>query len=242
MNSALCLICFKPNKIWMDFLGTFEHYNIYIIIDDNSIKYESQHENIHFIQILNDECDKKSFINLTFETIKKKITGWEKALYYFSYINTKHDNGWFIEDDVFFYNEQTLINIDVDYINSDLLIKGCDVNLTGEKTGWCWKNLDIKFDPPHYCSLCCAARMSRELISKFRDYATEHHTLFFLEAMIPTLCKKYNLTYNTPKELYTIVYRANYTLSDINKDYLYHTVKNMNNHILFRESFSNPRI
>ena len=35
-------------------------------------------------------------------TISKSITAWDKALYYFSHINTDCNHVWTIEDDVFF--------------------------------------------------------------------------------------------------------------------------------------------
>ena len=38
-------------------------------------------------------------------TIKKIITSWEKSIFYFSYIETKYENVWFKEDDVFFNDE-----------------------------------------------------------------------------------------------------------------------------------------
>ena len=37
MNNCICLICFKPNEIWLDFLATFIKYDIYLIIDDNDM-------------------------------------------------------------------------------------------------------------------------------------------------------------------------------------------------------------
>ena len=33
------LICFKPNDIYLDFLNKFSNYEVYIIIDDNSVNY-----------------------------------------------------------------------------------------------------------------------------------------------------------------------------------------------------------
>ena len=40
-NNCVCLICYKPNDIWIDFLSKFTKYDIYIVIDDNSADYKN---------------------------------------------------------------------------------------------------------------------------------------------------------------------------------------------------------
>jgi len=92
-NNCICLICYKPNDIWIDFLSKFTKYDIYIIIDDNSIQHDKL-SNINIIQINDNECIKNGFVNMNF-TIKKDVTSWEKAIYYFSTINTRYNNVWF---------------------------------------------------------------------------------------------------------------------------------------------------
>lgn len=135
-NNCVCLICYKPNDIWVDFLSKFTKYDIYIIIDDNSVSnYKEQYSkfsNINIIQINDNECKKNGFINMNF-TIKMDITAWEKSLYYFSSINTQYTNVWFFEDDVFFYDEKCLLDIDSKYNNSDLLSNSYSENINGHK-------------------------------------------------------------------------------------------------------------
>lgn len=236
MNNCLCIICFKPNDLWIEFLSKFVKYDIYIIIDDNSFNYVDKYKDnkkINIIQVVNQSCKINGFINMNF-TIKKYITGWEKAMYYFSSVNLTYDNVWFLEDDVFFYNEETLCNIDLVYTNSDLLSKTIRENKTGYKNDWLWPMIDIKLKPPYYACLCCAVRMSKQMLSKIKDYATIYKTLFFLEALFPTICKKNNLIYHTPPQFNSIIYRKDYNVNEINKFGLYHPVKNLNLHTLFR--------
>ena len=38
-KNKIALICFKPNDIYLDFLNKFSNYEVYIIIDDNSVNY-----------------------------------------------------------------------------------------------------------------------------------------------------------------------------------------------------------
>ena len=121
--------------------------------------------------------------------IEKEITAWDKSLYYFSSINTEYEKVWFFEDDVFFHDEESLLNIDSKYDNSDLLSNSYYENLNGHKNDWHWDRIDIRFEPPYYCAMVCCVRISSNLLSKIRNYANEHHTLFFLEALFSTICK-----------------------------------------------------
>jgi hypothetical protein len=233
---CICLICFKPHITWFNFLQNFINYDIYIIIDDNSIDYSKQYSkftNINVIQIKNEECKKNGFTNMNF-TIKKEISSWEKAMYYFSTINTKYNKMWFVEDDVFFYNEQSLINIDSKYENSDLLSNSYDENINGHKTNWHWGIININFEPPYYNAMVCCVRISSQLLSEIKNYANKYNTLFFLEALFPSICKKYNLEYETPCQLKNIVFRKDYIDTDINKNNLFHPVKDINKHIYYR--------
>jgi hypothetical protein len=43
------------------------------------------------------------------------------------------------------------------------------------------------------------------MISKIKEYVIQYKTLFFLEALFPTICKYYNLLHYTIDELKTIV-------------------------------------
>jgi hypothetical protein len=162
------------------------------MIDDNSKDYKRQYikfTNINIIQIDNEECKQKGFINMNF-TINKELTSWEKSIYYFSTINTEYNKLWFFEDDVFFYDEQSLLYIDSKYDNSDLLSNSYGENVNGHKNDWHWHKIDIKFQPPYYFTMVCCVRMTFNLLSEIKNYANEHNTLFFLEALFPTICKK----------------------------------------------------
>ena len=42
-KTCVCLICFKPNDIWIEFLSKFTKYDVFIIIDDNSKDYKDKY-------------------------------------------------------------------------------------------------------------------------------------------------------------------------------------------------------
>jgi hypothetical protein len=236
-NNCVCLICYKPNIIWIEFLSKFVNYDVYIVIDDNSEDYKGQYSeftNINIIQIKEEECISNGFINMNF-TMNKNVTGWEKSLYYFSTINTEYNKVWFFEDDVFFYDEKSLLQIDSKYNDSDLLSDSYNENPDGHKNIWLWDRIDIRFQPPYYSAMVCCVRISSNLLSKFKSYADEHNTLFFLEALFPTICKVNDMKYDTPIEFKNVVYRADYEDKQIDKNNLFHPVKDINRHRYYRD-------
>jgi hypothetical protein len=237
INKAVCLLCYQPTTVWVDFLSKFESYDVYIIVDDNNIDCKSlfpNNKNINFIKILDQECYDHGFMDINF-CINKKVTSWEKGLYYFSSLHTTYSYVWFFEDDVFFYNEMTLLGIDSKYEESDLISNVYSENKDGIISDWHWPRIVINQNPPYYCAMVCAVRMSTNMIICIKEYATKHNTLFFLEALFPTLCKSNHLKHDFALELSNIVYRKEYTTKDIEKINLYHPVKNIQQHIMFRE-------
>lgn len=230
-NNAICLITLNPNKIWCNFLNTFTSYKIFIIVDDNNFDlsdYESKYTNINFIKVDNELCKLAGYTDVNLE-VKKLISGWDKALYYFGIQNNnKYEFVWFIEDDVFFCNENTIIQIDMHYPNSDLLSNGYGES-DGNKNIWKWNSIDIiNYSPPYYSGMMCAVRMSIKMLNCINNYATLNGKLFFLEALFPTLSIKNNLLYDIPQELNEIHYR--YEFDNVNCNTLYHPIKDLNRH------------
>jgi len=238
MKNAICLICNKPNIIWFQFLSSFQHYDIYVIIDDNSINWKDKFSsflNIHCIQIKEEECLSKGFINTCSITFHKKVAGWTKALYAFCFLLPIYKHIWFFEDDVYFYDENNLFNIDKQYPYSDLLSNKYEENM-GDKKDWLWNRIKIEIPPPYYKAMICCIRMSFILLKKIKEYANEYKTLFFTEALFPTLCKTNKLIYVTPKELNTIFYRKLFLPKEINQTDIFHPIKNLTLHLQYRNS------
>jgi hypothetical protein len=242
MNSkAICLITFSPNELNLDFLSTFINYDIYVIIDDNLNTYselKTRYNNkINFIQIENINCANSGFKNTSSITLKKSVAGWDKALFYFACNHAyNYDYVWFMEDDVYFYNENTLIDIDNKYDKTDLL---CNSSFKEAKLNeWLWYRININFPTPYYCGMVCICRFSRNMLESIKDYTIQNKTLFFLEALFPTIAVKYNLTYiSNPIEFITVTHRENFSLNYelLNKTNLYHPIKDVTDHIKIRE-------
>jgi hypothetical protein len=235
-KEALCLIVNKPNKNYLDFLDNFVNYEIYVIIDDNTFDYSTQYKNdyknINLIQITDIYCKISGFINTNKIGVRKLISGWDKALLYFSVINKKHGFVWFIEDDVFFYNEESILNLDKKYKYYDILCN-CDF-IEGIYDTWLWKYIKIHLPKPHYKGMMCATRISRKLLDCINKYAKKNKQLFFLEALFPTITKYNNLTYYHPDELKTVLYRRDWNDREIDKINIYHPIKDQSKHVYFR--------
>jgi len=234
--NAVCLLCRVPHEEWISFLSTFKDYQVYIVVDDNTADYTAKYahfSSLHIIQIPNSECSTYGYLNMNF-CMRKSITAWEKAMYYFTRKNRSHDRIWFFEDDVFFHAEDTLRSIDRAYEDGDLLSNQYTENLTGDKSVWNWPHVDMRLPPPWHHAMCCAIRVTKRLLDTVLDYAEKHKTLFFLEAMFPTLCKQNSLIYHTPSELNYIDYKINFTETDITTKGLYHPIKEINRHRLIR--------
>ena len=235
---AICLVTFKPNEIYLDFFKNFIEYDIYIIIDDitfDSTELKLKYPTIDFIQIKNQDCLQSGFTNTSTITLQKPVVGWDKALYFFSYINNLYDYIWFMEDDIYFYDENTLKNIDKKYENNDIL---CNSSFTEAKLDeWLWNIIHINLPTPYYCGMMCVTRFSKNMIESIKDYAIKNNTLFFLEALYPTIAVKYNLKYlsNLP-EFLTVTHREIHDISTFNKSNLYHPVKNLKNHVEVRNN------
>jgi len=253
MKKAIALIVKEPKEIYLDFLATNTNYDIYIIIDsDKDLKLITgleKYKKLNFIQLSNQYCLNHGFKNVNFIGIKKLISGWDKALMFFSVIiPLKYEHVWFIEDDVFFLTEQLLTNLDAQYPNQDL-IANCDFDKTKVTTNksmnidWLWSKIDIQVPKPWFAGMMCITRMSKTLLYCIRWYATKYKTLFFLEALFPTITSHFNLSYVNPVELTTVTHRDVF-FEDLNnikeehekrlESHIFHPLKDLNKHKYLR--------
>ena len=231
MRNAICLITIKPSSVWIDFLKQFKQYDVYIVVDDLSVSGD-------FIKISNDDCIKHGYIHSSFmptsSLVFSEIIAWDRALYYFTNIQTSYDNVWFFEDDVFFYGENTIINVDSNYPNSDILCKQKNPEPKEGEWYWFWPAINPGFPGPYFHSPICAVRMSNRLLSHLNEYVKQNHKLFFIEAMFPSIAHYNDLVYDMPGEFSQLHWRKDWITSDIDKTQFFHPVKNMEQQSEFR--------
>jgi len=243
MKKAICLITTTPNKIWLEFLNNFENYDIYVVVDDlitDYKDYDQIYANIRFIKITDDECRQYGYIHSSYMPTSSlafnEIIAWDRALCYFTNMNTNYEQVWVFEDDVFFYSEETLLQIDLKHSSdADLLCK--DKNPEPKEGEWCWfwPAIEIHFHGPYFHSPICAIRLSKTYLEKLNDYIKTSKKLAFIEALLPSIAYYNNLKVELVDEFKKIVWRNNWQLSEINTHDIFHPIKNMEQQATFRK-------
>ena len=250
---AIALIVLEPREIYLDFLITFVNYDIYIIIDTDTdqtaITSLAKYKGLNFIQFDKQLCQNNGFQNVNYIGVKKLISGWDKALLFFSVIiPLKYKHIWFIEDDVFFLKEQQLTDLDVRYPKQDL-IANCDFKSQTTNNisefPWHWHKIDIEILEPHYSGMMCLVRLSNRLLQKIKWYATTYKTLFFLEALFPTIASHFSLSCVCPEELLTITFRDPFFEDNLDEElarlttHIFHPIKDLNKQLELRTKYLN---
>ena len=241
-NNYLCYMCVNLSDELLNISNQFvNYYKVFIVVDNNSQDL-SQFKIPNNIKIL--RIDDKKCINLGYKnanaTLKKNPVCWDKVFYYFSNIDTNYKNVWFIEEDVFIPNNNTIMELDRKYPEEDLL---CKYNISYDEDtdpAWNkfhWKRAEGKINKPWYRSLLCCHRQSRRNLLKVKEYVDKNGTLLFLEFMINTIAALNNHKVQTIPEFQTIHWRKNITLEDIknNKNNLFHPIKDLNKQLEYKK-------
>jgi hypothetical protein len=243
-NTAVCIICRDVHRAWLNFLNSFTYYDVYIVVDNNTDEDFSQYPNVKIIQIHNNnELERNGFTNSSTSPLLPyfpKIIAWDKALYHFSSMNLEYQHVWFIEDDCFFLSENTLKNIDNQYIDEDLITKDNIVNNEENPRGWHWSVINHLIKSPRCNSLIQTCRLSKCLLQKIKSFANEKGQLFFIECMFTTLAYQNNLKIVNPVELSKLSLNVYTDIPDVNEKYVYHAVKKIENHEMIRKKYRKP--
>jgi hypothetical protein len=139
------------------------------------------------------------FYNLTRSPYIKKPSAWDKSFYTIVQYNLleQYDYFYFIEDDVYSKNYETLISFITDaqsIFTVDLITK--KIRPKSNHPKWQhWKEDYInQFNNPHqsFNPLC---RLSKTLIKKILSYREQHNLFNFHEVLFASLCLEHNLSY-----------------------------------------------
>jgi len=242
-NNIICFLTVKPSELYYNECKKLlnKKYDIFICIDDNEYNIPNYDNIIPIIKINNKECEDNGFKN-TVIYCKNKACSRDKALYYFSRKYNKPFNYiWFIEEDVFFYDINTIINIDNKY-NGDLLSESNIIlNNYDDINKWPHWNRVINetnniLTFPFSKSMICAVRISNKLLKLINNYAEKNKILFMDEALFNTLALQNNLIIINPEELKYITYRDTFNLDNVtNTKYMYHPIKDIEYQSIIRK-------
>lgn len=235
----VCVLTRYLNQYWIDFLKAFTQYETYLVIDDYSTIHDKIIEGVHIVQVDDETCKTHNYYKSSSWTNLKDIISWDRALYYFNHVETDYENIWFLEDDVFIMSEKTLIDIDNQHPQSDLLTSFHEINPTGDiYAGWDhWINVIHRIGTPWAHSLVCACRLSRRLMERVDNYLNDRH-LMIIEALFNTLAIHYNYIVSNPVEMATTIkYNVPCDYNNINTSYIYHPVKKIEDQIFIRNKY-----
>lgn len=214
-------------------------YKIYVMVDDHNFdlkNIKNEFKNIYFLKINGKKCIDVGLgvVNPVIPKDCVRPSAWNKAIYYFSYKNMSFENIWFIEDDVFLCDFQTVLDIDSKHIGYDLLTASHNINNSGSIEGWVWwKTIPHYLSKPWAHSMVCACRVSQKLLLIVKEFALVHKTefgLLFIEFIFNTLALHHNLQVKTIEELACILAVKSWDVSEINANHLYHPVKDITLH------------
>jgi hypothetical protein len=240
-TSAICIVNRKPYIDHVEFYNTFEMYDIFFVVDDNDFdlgKMKAEYPRINFVQVPNEVCHKTGFKHSlhmpTSSLVFNEVVSWDKSIYFFSAINKRYDHVWFLEDDVVVHGENTFRNVDNKYPFSDLLCRDKTPEPKPDEWQWFWPAIQINFEGPYFHSMICACRMSKKFLFCLNEYVRANNTMFFIEAMFPSVSHKNNLLCDMPEEFKNIVWRREWQQEDFNQSDFFHPVKNFEAHKTFR--------
>ena len=239
-KTALCILTRFFNKDWIDFLKTFKHHDVFLVIDDNTVSYDSTIvDGVTLVQVSDEDCIKNNYYKSSCWSNLKDIVAWDRALYYFNRVNTQYSHVWFLEDDVFIMSEKVITNIDEKYPESDLLTAFHEINENGDvHNGWNhWVNVIHRIGTPWAHSLVAASRLSRRLLKEVDLYLRDRH-LMFIEALFNTLALHRGFKVDNPIEMSSITYDTKWDKDYIDIAKIYHPMKIRLDHDYIRKRYS----
>ena len=201
---------------------------------------------INIVQVSDELCIQSKYYKSSSCTNLKDIVAWDKALYFFTRYKTDYEFIWFLEDDVLFYDLNTIQNIDAKYPFSDILSSFHEINESGNiYNGWNhWCNVVNRITTPWAHSLISASRLYRRLMEKVDEYVRNNNSLMFIEALFSTLALHNNYLVDNPEELASsITYDKKWDIeemTDINK--IYHPLKKIESHKMYRKKMGETHI
>ena len=236
----LAFLTVRPSELFYKFVKQLKNdqYDVYIFIDDNNYDIPNYDNEINIIKIDNTNCEEDGFKN-TVAYCKNKACSRDKALYYFCKNDIEYEYIWFIEEDVFIPDLNTISNIDNKYKNADLLSRCNNIwyNKQDSNNWYWWQKCitECKFEIPFCFSLISAIRVSKQLLICINNCAKAYNTLFMDEILFNTLAYQNNLTVINPIELSTI-YSIEWEWENIDKKNLYHAVKSVEKQYNYRKN------
>jgi len=242
IKKSICFLSKVANNITFSFAESLKNndYDIFICIDDNDCIIPNYDSNcITIIRIYNNDSEINGFTGSVVYTLNRACSR-DKALYYFCKINVDYDYIWFLEEDVFIPNKDTIRLIDEKYTHEDLLSSMNEIKLSQHDNTFHWQHWwrnENKINFPWAHSMISAIRVSNTLLKHILEFATINKYLLFDELLFNTITLQNNLHITTPIELSNIIFSFDDIVIDkVNPLFLYHPIRSVIKQQSLRES------
>jgi len=219
-NVGFFLLTREPKNDMVDFISELNNFMpAYIVVDNNDYVPDTKISPI-ILQLNDNKCYNSGFRNINF-FIKKKVTSWDKVMYFLCREMRDIDFAWIVEDDVLVPSVEAVVEMTKKYSEYDLVTATDEPNYDEKRTYWHWKKMpvymnqktynlavDSKADPSRawHKSMVCAMGISRNLLYAVNMQVLAHKELMFLEFMFNTICHQAGLKNVTAPEFKHIVY------------------------------------
>lgn len=237
----------RAHKEWQRFLEsarTEGGYDVYVVSDEEPDGHAPEDVGgVTVIRVASELCREAGYVGSCTSTFSKSPISWDKAIYYFSVVCTRHKHVWFLEDDVLVGSPRALLDIDSRQVGTDLVCRGHN-----SWPGWYHWNPPPGTEPspaevfpsPRFSSMVCAVRCSRELLRDVKAHVANFGRLHFIEYMFNTLAHHAGRIVRTDAALSEVHYRIP---EESFEDHLHraaklgilHPVKDQDAHHRFRE-------
>lgn len=219
---------------WLSQLKS-ENLTVFIFVDrpETNHIYRNR-QGIFIVSMASSFCRSHGYSEFgSFAYIKKQVTSWDKALFFFNKVIPKYRFVWILEADVFIPSLQAFRQVHRHVvhpnatISTDLVISSI-IHENNDLNAWHWRALQpLLVSQPWYHSMACVLGMSRALLQLLDDFATAHHRLQFLEVIPLTLAIQNNLTVYVPAEFETIAHQQYFSCEDVlhRSNHWFHPIK-----------------
>jgi hypothetical protein len=249
MKTSFIILTYEPTDEMIEFIIDVNMKTScegFIVVDNNNY-IPPKSVDKYILQMDDNLCYNSGFRNVNF-VIKKKITAWDKVLYFLCRVLRGIDFTWIVEDDVFVPNMKSIEKMTNKYSEYDLVTASDTSNKSEKRNFWHWKHMPKYMNNNSltlsvenigwYKSMACAIGISRRLLYNINLHAMAYKQLMFLEFMFNTICHQAGLTNTTAPEFEYIVWRKskkedNWTQEDVlstEGEYWFHPIKNRKDH------------
>lgn len=249
MKTAFIILTYEPTNEMIDFIIDVNKRTScegFIIVDNNEYVPPTRAKKYIF-QMDDNLCYNSGFRNVNF-VIKKKVTSWDKVLYFLCRVLRDIDFSWIVEDDVFVPSIDSIVNMTLKYSDYDLVTPSNDHNKTEARNYWHWRHMPKYMNSESdslsvesigwYSSMVCALGISRRLLYAINMHSLAYKQLMFIEFMFNTICHQAGLNNIVAPEFKYIIWRKsrtedNWTYEDVLSErpiYWFHPIKDRKVH------------